>query len=133
MALGGGRAPNPMGSAASPSAGATLRHAVPVGACGTIRNVDRAQAAKFLNVDLAAHEIKRIGNGAEGEDRGEDRENGGAMHDCCWCAWVMIFSSKLVRYSEACFRVLEREKNIWWLRILTVGKDACYSDLVAGG
>ena len=85
-----------------------------------------------MNVDLAAHEVETVGIGAEGEDGGEDGENGVAMHDGCWCVWVTKLSSKFFGYSEVCFLGLEREKNLWWLRILTVGNDACYDDLVAG-
>ena len=107
--------------------------AVSEGASGAISNVDRAQAAKFLDVELAAHEVERVGIGAEGEDGREDGEKGGAMHGGCWCAWVTKLWSKLVWYSGARFWGLERGKIFWWLRILTVGENACRGDLGLGG
>ena len=86
-----------------------------------------------MDVELAADEIERVGIGAEGEDGGEDGEEGDAMHGGCWCVWVPEFPRKIDRCPEVCIRDLEREKNLWWLRILTVGGDASYDDLVDGG
>lgn len=78
-------APDPIRCTASPSAGATLWQAVAVvGARSAIRNGDGAEAAAFFMGKLAAHEVERVGTGAENQEGGEEGENAKSTHDE-WC------------------------------------------------